>query len=111
MTEALIQGSPEWLQARCGLVTASPVADVIASTKSGWGASRGNYMAELIAETMGVDIDIETDDQRLRPEKSEVERLWADNAKAKRLTGWTPEYAGRAGFKRGLSKIGFVISI
>lgn len=37
---------------RCGKVTASRVADVIAKTKSGWGASRGNYMAELIAERL-----------------------------------------------------------
>jgi len=50
MTEELIQGSEEWLQARCGLVTASRVADVVAKTKSWWGASRHNYMAELIAE-------------------------------------------------------------
>lgn len=46
------QGSPEWLQARCGKVTASRVADVIAHTKSGYGASRANYMAELIAEQL-----------------------------------------------------------
>lgn len=52
MTEDLEQGSPEWLRARCGLVTASRVADVVAKTKSGWGASRANYMAELIAERL-----------------------------------------------------------
>ncbi len=52
MTEALEQGSVEWFQARCGLVTASRVADVAAKTKSGWGASRGNYMAELVAERL-----------------------------------------------------------
>ncbi|MCH7936630.1 MAG: YqaJ viral recombinase family protein [Proteobacteria bacterium] len=52
MTEELIQGSPEWFAARCGKVTASRVADVVAETKSGWGASRGYYMAELIAERM-----------------------------------------------------------
>lgn len=52
MTEDMEQGSPEWLSARCGLVTASRVADVIAKTKSGFGASRANYMAELIAERM-----------------------------------------------------------
>jgi len=52
MTEKLIQGSPEWLAARCGKVTASRVSDVIAKTKSGWGASRGNYLAELIAERL-----------------------------------------------------------
>ncbi|CAB4145919.1 phage_rel_nuc, putative phage-type endonuclease [uncultured Caudovirales phage] len=52
MSEELIQGTPEWLAARCGKVTASRVADVIAKTKSGWGASRANYMAELIAERL-----------------------------------------------------------
>lgn len=52
MTEALIQGSDEWLAARCGKVTASRVADVIAKTKTGYGASRANYMAELIAERL-----------------------------------------------------------
>lgn len=58
--------------------------------------------ARLIAEVMGADIEIETDEERLRPEKSEVNRLWADNSKAKQLLGWEPEYGGRNGFKRGL---------
>jgi len=60
--------------------------------------------AYLIAEVMGVDIEIESEDSRLRPEKSEVERLWAENSQASALLGWTPEYAGRAGLKRGLAK-------
>jgi putative phage-type endonuclease len=46
------QRSPEWFAARLGKVTASRVADVVARTKSGWGASRGNYLAELIAERL-----------------------------------------------------------
>ena len=46
------QRTDEWHQARVGKVTASRVADVIAKTKTGWGASRGNYMAELIAERL-----------------------------------------------------------
>ncbi|MBC8157935.1 MAG: YqaJ viral recombinase family protein [Alphaproteobacteria bacterium] len=46
------QGTEEWFAARCGKVTASRVADVIAKTKSGWGASRANYMAQLIAERL-----------------------------------------------------------
>ena len=46
------QGSTEWLAERLGKVTASRVADVIAKTKSGWGASRTNYMAQLIAERL-----------------------------------------------------------
>lgn len=48
----VIQGSPEWHAIRVGKVTASRVADVVAKTKSGWGASRANYMAELIAERL-----------------------------------------------------------
>lgn len=48
----VIQNSPEWLALRAGKVTASRVADVIAKTKSGWGASRANYAAELIAERL-----------------------------------------------------------
>lgn len=48
----MIQGSPEWFAARCGRVTASRVVDVIARTKAGWGASRANYAAELIAERL-----------------------------------------------------------
>jgi putative phage-type endonuclease len=50
--EEIIQGTPEWFAARLGKVTASRVADVIAKTKTGWGASRANYMAELVAERL-----------------------------------------------------------
>ena len=59
--------------------------------------------AQLIAEVMGAEIEIETEDIRIRPEKSEVERLWADNSRAKELLGWEPVYGGRDGFKRGLT--------
>jgi putative phage-type endonuclease len=48
----IIQGSPEWFAARLGRVTASRVADVVAKTKTGWGASRANYAAELVAERL-----------------------------------------------------------
>ena len=48
----MIQGSPEWIAARLGKVTASRIADVCARTKTGWGASRANYMAELVAERL-----------------------------------------------------------
>jgi len=60
--------------------------------------------AQAIARTMGVDIVIETDRERVRPATSEVERLWAANAKAKSLLGWVPAYAGLAGFQRGLDE-------
>jgi putative phage-type endonuclease len=48
----MIQGSPEWFAARCGKVTASRVSDIIAKTKTGVSALRGNYAAELIAERL-----------------------------------------------------------
>lgn len=60
--------------------------------------------AQMISELMGINLTIETDEQRLRPEKSEVNRLWADNKKAQELIGWTPEYAGVDGLKRGLEE-------
>ena len=58
--------------------------------------------AQLIAECMGVPIELVSDEERMRPANSEVERLWADNSKAEELFGWQPIYGGRDGFKRGL---------
>ena len=46
------QRTEEWFAARIGKVTASRVADVIAKTKSGYSASRDNYMAQLICERL-----------------------------------------------------------
>ena len=58
--------------------------------------------AKLIAEIMNVKIEIIADEVRFRPQRSEVERLWADNSKAKQLFSWQPRYGGRDGLKRGL---------
>lgn len=56
--EELVQGSAEWHLARVGKVTASRMGDLMARTKTGWGAGRANYMAELIAERLtGVPAD------------------------------------------------------
>jgi len=60
--------------------------------------------AREIAALMGADIKLTEDEQRLRPEKSEVERLWACNKKAHELLGWTPQYAGLHGFRLGLQQ-------
>jgi dTDP-glucose 4,6-dehydratase len=60
--------------------------------------------AELIASVMNAKINLLTDDVRLRPEKSEVERLWASNEKAERLLGWRPQFANRDGLKKGLQQ-------
>jgi len=46
------QGTPEWFAERCGKVTASRMADLTATTRNGYGASRANYMAQLIAERL-----------------------------------------------------------
>jgi len=46
------QGSEEWFAERCGKVTASRIGDLMAQTKSGWGASRANYAAQLVAERL-----------------------------------------------------------
>ena len=58
--------------------------------------------AALIAEVMGADVEILTDEQRLRPEGSEVNRLYGDNTRLRQLTGWQPTYGGLEGFRRGL---------
>lgn len=70
---------------------------------SGFEISIGD-LVDLIAEAMGVEVSVETDEERTRPEKSEVDRLYADISKAEELLGWTPTHRGRDGFKRGLRK-------
>jgi NAD dependent epimerase/dehydratase len=60
--------------------------------------------ARTIAEIMDVPAQLEHDSERLRPENSEVERLFASYEKAERLMGWSPLYGGREGFRRGLVK-------
>lgn len=60
--------------------------------------------AQLIAQLMGKEINFVHDNERLRPEKSEVERLFASYDKAEQLMGWKPQYGGLDGFKRGLVK-------
>jgi dTDP-glucose 4,6-dehydratase len=60
--------------------------------------------AQLIATLMGQDVEFVLDPERLRPEKSEVERLFASYDKAKRLMNWEPAYGGLEGFKKGLEQ-------
>lgn len=70
---------------------------------SGFEISIGDT-AKLIANLMESKTEIRTDSQRLRPKKSEVERLFAENAKAKKLLEWEPKYGGTNGFRKGLAK-------
>ena len=60
--------------------------------------------ARLIASIMNVDVTIQTENVRLRPSNSEVNRLYGDNTLLKELTGWQPSFGGLDGFERGLKK-------
>lgn len=54
----------------------------------------------LIKKLMNSDVEFVTDEQRIRPEKSEVNRLWCDNTKINELCGFKPEYP----IERGLAE-------
>lgn len=60
--------------------------------------------ARLIGKIMDAEIEIVTDEKRIRPEGSEVNRLFGDNSLIRELTGWEPRYAGLNGFERGLKE-------
>ena len=64
-------------------------------------------LVELIAEIMGVEVQIVSDEARVRPENSEVERLLADTSKVQRTFDWNPAYEGLGGFRDGLEKTVF----
>ncbi len=65
--------------------------------------SIGNTV-KLISEIMNQEVKIKVEDNRIRPTKSEVERLFASNKKAKLLMDWSPNFSGINGFKKGLEK-------
>lgn len=52
MSAGILQGTPEWYALRLGKATASRIGDVVAKTKTGPGASRANYAAQLVAERL-----------------------------------------------------------
>jgi len=60
--------------------------------------SVGNTL-NLIKDLMGSDINFITDNNRLRPEKSEVFRLWCDNTLIHKLVGFTPQYSIKQGLQ------------
>ncbi len=62
------------------------------------------HTIKLIANLMDTEIEVEQDVTRLRPPKSEVQRLWCDNSKARDTLNWSPAYSGIAGFSEGLRK-------
>lgn len=61
-------------------------------------------LATIIGRLFGVHVGIDTDENRVRPENSEVERLLCDPTKAREVLGWTPELAGAAGLEEGLRR-------
>ena len=56
-----------------------------------------------IKEIMNSDVEVITDNTRLRPEKSEVFRLWCDNTKIRELTGFEPKYSIKEGLKKTIA--------
>lgn len=76
---------------------------MVLNAASNFEISIGDTVA-LIADVMNVDLEIDADEERMRPDGSEVNRLFGDNSRLRQLTGWFPEYAGVDGFRRGLAR-------
>jgi dTDP-glucose 4,6-dehydratase len=84
------------------LGTKGGIGEVI-NIGSGFEISIGD-VAKTIAALMGATIEIEQDAARLRPERSEVDRLCASSAKAQKLLGWSPRITGIEGLRNGLEQ-------
>ncbi len=78
-----------------------PIAGQAFNFASGYDISVGDT-AKLIADIMNVELEIDMDENRIRPAESEVERLNGDATKANHVLGWKPEFGGLEGFRRGL---------
>ncbi len=85
------------------VATSTDAVGQVINIGSGHEISIGDTV-RLIGELMGADVEIVTDNERIRPEKSEVERLCASNDRARKLLDWQPVYAGREGLRRGLTQ-------
>jgi nucleoside-diphosphate-sugar epimerase len=57
-------------------------------------------LAQLIGDIRGTSVKVVCDEQRLRPEKSEVQRLWCENSKLQKASGFVPEVSLREGLER-----------
>jgi len=62
-------------------------------------------LARKVLSIVGSSKEVSLDPQRVRPAKSEVERLWCDNAKAKRLIGWEPKTSLEEGLRKTIQWI------
>lgn len=70
---------------------------------SGFEISMGEVV-EMLCEISGRKVAVTEDPARVRPENSEVERLWSDSSKIENAFGWKPAHAGRDGLYKGLEK-------
>ena len=61
-----------------------------------------NEIVEIVSKIFKKKINIKLDKKRLRPKKSEVSRLYANNDKVKKIIGWKPVYSKRKGFEKAL---------
>jgi dTDP-glucose 4,6-dehydratase len=86
-----------------GVAESKATIGEVINVGSGFEVSIGDT-AKMIAEIMGKEVEFVTDGQRLRPEKSEVERLWAGTDKAVDLFHWDPDYGEVSGLRRGLEE-------
>lgn len=62
-------------------------------------------LAELVIKKVGVGVQVEVDENRLRPQKSEVRRLLSDNSLALKHLGWRPEISFDAGIEKTIDWI------
>jgi len=91
-----------------GFVKMAQAEDEVLGQEVNLGANADISIEELtqkIFELLGRPLRIVTDPQRMRPEKSEVYRLWADNRKAKALIGWSPQVSLEEGLRRTIAWI------
>ena len=70
---------------------------------SGFEVSMGEVL-EMIGNISGSPFEVVEDQARIRPQASEVERLWSDSSKMMHTFGWSPEHASREGLVKGLEK-------
>jgi len=75
----------------------------VVNAGSGFEISIGDLVA-MIADVMNVQVSIVTEAERMRPDKSEVERLWSDTTRLRELTGWEAKFGGLEGFRRGIQE-------
>jgi dTDP-glucose 4,6-dehydratase len=90
-----------------GFIRAAIVPEALGQTiniGSGREISIGD-LAQAIVKLMGRPIPIRTDDQRIRPQGSEVDRLLADNTRARQLLGWEPVFTLEEGLEKTIAWI------